>query len=173
MADNLLTISERSLAKAIDDNVTGDAYIEHPDFDFDKHPSRSSRTLPYHSVSLVTANDGFAFDGGTVVDPEYEFNVRTCASTDTQLKNLVGELKQSLGALTSAASGIGFWYESYPGLPLYDEATLRDVGVLNMEFGGTVFFDALEKSEFNNLKHSANTLVRLSPIVKQRTKDLL
>ena len=177
MSDRLLSAAEYSLAYHLGQNMaTVDAaYQAHPKFNWDKKPNGAARPLPFAAVRFIQEIDTFQQQDDGVIDPAMTFGVVVAADTHTELMQQVGDMQYALRNATATASGVSFWVEDYPGLPLYDKSdSNREVGVLQIDFSlGGEPVPPPSETQWNNLTHSAEFLVTLTPIYKDVTKSLL
>ena len=173
MAERLYNETLISLAYEINLQTGIDSFVVHPDFDW------NSKTPPYYVVRPLEVNENPGFMRGQIheVDPVYDVFVTVVGANQTDVRKKFGSLQQVLRTATGVASGVYFYSEDYPGLPLRDsEAAVpgRVVGVLNIDFPlGSDEGAPIELSEHGSLRHTMNLAVRLSPIHKDVTKDLL
>ena len=178
MSERLFPAVEYSLAYKLNtlSGSIGPIHIATPDFDWDKNYDGSTRSLPFTVVRFIEEYDQNAFvSGGQHIDPEWTFAVSVCERNFNQLRSSIGLIQGCLRNATATLSGVTYYYESYPGLPLVDsQSNNRVVGVLNLDLFNTASDQiSSSKSTWDNLKYANHILLKLSPVIKDITKDLL
>ena len=179
MADRLLNEAAISLAYELNLQSSLSAYVASPDFDWDVMPDNNARTPPFYAVRFLEGVEPVALMRGSLntADPQLDFMVSCIGATQVDARKRLGQAKQILLTATGVASGVNFYAEEYPGLPLRDsEATVpsRIGGVLDVDLTlGYEEMTNLDVTQAQNLKYAAHLSVRLSPVIKDVTKDLL
>ena len=174
MADRLTLFTAKSIAKWLGDNVSGidAAYVTTPDFDYDKkpHPTNRSlvidRPLPFITVETTTEFRGpFSVSANILYEVELVYNIGVYAESYSDCLNYTGDMLQSLSSAEHPVS-------SKVGVPLYDfdavSGTFYDlVGAVQvMDLGVTAHFGPGTTDEQENRKHRS-----ISPVTFTAFKD--
>ena len=179
MTDHLLKEATWSLARYLNLASGKPTYIVTPDFDWDKHPDGSDRSVPFFAIKFIQGIEQYPFaDGTNTIDPRYTFVITCAHNSYSYAQGLFGECSQLIKNATGIASGVRFYDENYPGIPLRNSEDVtapdRIVGVFNVDYEGSIDFnDPTEQSRWQNLKFAGHLPITLSPIYKDFTKDLL
>jgi hypothetical protein len=179
VTDRVVAYAEKSLAYHIDQEVGSfdKVYVVTPDFDWNNRPDPADpanktlkRSLPFAGV-VGMSDDTPPFTVGNILyEQTITVNLHVLGTTYTQMKELTGDMKQSLKtAINPITSGVG--------IVLYNFAVASggfyaNAGTLQVEIGESQYFGPVDESEEDNRKYKSITPIVLSAF-KDSTATLL